>query len=340
MADSYEAVVLLKRWLKSFFVTVWLGTPLLAQTGLDDVHIMPRETAPLVASTGNSMPLISGTYLQVIKKDVNMVLVPVSVTDGMQRLVIGLNKNNFQVFEGKKPQEIKHFSSEDAPVSLGIIVDTSGSMSDKMDRVREAVNQFCDAANLLDEFFMITFSDEPHLVVDFTPEPQEIEKELLFTRTKGQTALLDAIYLGLRKMRAAKYPKKALLIISDGGDNHSRYSEHDVKSAVKESDVMIYSIGTFDRYASTREEVLGPELLSEITQPMGGRSFVLESPRQMPEVARRIGTELRTQYVLGYRPQDAPNDSKWHKIKVKLRLPKKLSFLRVYAKTGYYAHGQ
>jgi Ca-activated chloride channel family protein len=131
----------------------------------------------------------------------------------------------------------------------------------------------------------------------------------------------------------------SLLIISDGGDNHSRYSERDVKSAVKESNVMIYSIGTFDRYASTPEEVLGPALLSEITQPMGGRSFVLESSRQMPAVAHSIGTELRTQYVLGYRPQDAPNDAKWHKIYVKLRLPKKFPLLRVHAKTGYYPHG-
>ena len=340
MSDFSGAVVFLERWLKSLFVVTLLGTPLLAQTRLDEVHIVARETAFVDANAHSSMQSISGTHLQVIKKEVSLVLVPVSVTDAMERLVTGLGKDNFQVFEGKKPQEIKHFSSEDAPVSLGIIVDTSGSMSDKMDRVREAVNQFCNTANLQDEFFMITFSDEPHLVADFTPEPQKIENELLFTRTKGQTALLDAVYLGLHKMRAAKYPKKGLLIISDGGDNHSRYSERDVKSAVKESDVMIYSIGTFDRYASTREELLGPTLLSEITQPMGGRSFVLESPRQMPEVAHRIGTELRTQYVLGYRPQDAPNDGKWHRINVKLRLPKKFPFLRVHAKTGYYPHGQ
>ena len=257
-----------------------------------------------------------------------------------KRLVTGLNRENFQVFEGKKAQEIKNFSSEDAPVSVGIIVDTSGSMSDKLERVREAVNQFCDAANLQDEFFMITFGDEPHLVQDFTRDPGDIEKELLFAQPKGRTALLDAVYMGLRKMREAKYSKKALLIISDGGDNHSRYGEREVKSAVKESDVMIYSIGTFDRYVPTQEEQLGPGLLAGIAEPTGGRSFVLQSPNQMPAVAHRIGTELRTQYVLGFRPQDAPKDGKWHKVNVKLRMPKKLAFLRVHAKSGYYAHEQ
>ena len=289
-------------------------------------------------SNSSSTQLLGGTYMHVIKQDVNLVLVPVSVTDLNQRLVTGLQRENFQVFEGKKAQEIKHFSSEDAPVSVGIIVDSSGSMSDKIDRVREAVNQFCDAANLEDEFFMITFADEPHLAVDFTNDPHEIQKELVFMQPKGRTSLLDAVYLGMEKMKEAKYSKKALLIISDGGDNHSRYSEHDVKGAVKEADVMIYSIGTFDRFVPTEEEFRGPGLLSEITEPTGGRSFFLEQPSQMPAVAHHIGTELRTQYVIGYRPQSAPKDGKWHKISVKLRLPKKLAFLHVRAKSGYYAN--
>jgi Ca-activated chloride channel family protein len=326
-----------------FFLTpslALLTLPCAAQSMLDDVNIVAREMAPAVPSTTASLAMVKGTYLHVIKQDVSLVLVPVSVTDSTQRLVTGLGRENFQVFEGKKAQEIRHFSSEDAPVSVGIIVDTSGSMSDKMDRVREAVNQFCDAANLQDEFFMITFSDEPHLVQDFTNDPQDIEKELLFAQPKGRTALLDSVYMALRKMRGAKYGKKALLIISDGGDNHSRYGEREVKSAVKESDVMIYAIGTFDRYVPTQEEQLGPSLLNDITVPTGGRAFVLQSPNQMPDVAHRIGTELRTQYVLGYRPEDLPKDGKWHKVNVKLRLPKKLAFLRVHARTGYYAQEQ
>ena len=338
MPTSSGALGSIRELLKSLLSFALIATPLAAQTTLNDVHVMPRDIGGAVLNPGSSLQLVNGSYLHVVKRDVNLVLVPVSVTDPRERLVTGLNQQNFQVFEGKKPQEIKHFSSEDAPVSLGVIVDTSGSMADKMDRVREAINQFCDAANLMDEFFMITFGDEPHLVVDFTTNPQELQKELLFAQPKGRTALLDAVYLAMKKMREAKYSKKALLIISDGGDNHSRYGERDVKSSVKESDVMIYAIGTFDRNVPTQEESLGPALLSELTEPTGGRAFALQHANEMPQVAHRIGVELRTQYVLGYRPQDAPKDGKWHKIKIKLLLPKKLAMLHVHAKTGYYAH--
>src|SRR5439155_9412918 len=160
------------------------------------------------------------------------------VNTSMQRLVTGLGAENFQLYEGKKPQAISHFSSEDVPISVGIILDASGSMRDKMGRVREAVDQLCREANPQDEFFMIVFSDEPRLAQDFTIAPEDLEKELLFTQPKGRTSLLDAIYMGLHQMRNAKYGKKALLIISDGGDNHSRYGEREIKSAAKESDVM------------------------------------------------------------------------------------------------------
>jgi len=309
----------------------------LAQSELDTAHIFPRENPQMLASANLAT---SPGHMHAIKQNVDLVLVPVSVTDGRQRLVTGLDQSNFQVLEGKKVQEIRHFSNEDAPVSLGVIVDTSGSMKDKMERVREAVTQFCEIANVQDEFFMITFSDEPHVATDFTNTAEDIERELLYIHSKGRTALLDAIYLGIEKMRQARYSKKALLVISDGGDNHSRYGEREVKSAVKESEVMIYAIGTFDRYVSTQEEMVGPGLLANVTQVTGGRAFTLEDPNEMPAVAHRIGTELRTQYVLGYRPQKAPHDGKWHKISVKLKLPAKLSFLRVHAKTGYYAGGE
>jgi Ca-activated chloride channel family protein len=317
-----------------FLLSSLLLPAAVAQTALDaahmnDVHITPRTGAALAtASLGAAAPLI--------RQSVDLVLVPVSVTDAMERLVIGLRQENFSVLDGKQAQQIKHFSREDAPLSVGIIVDLSGSMKNKIDRAREAVTQFCEEANLQDEFFLITFSNQPHLVTDFT-RPEEIEQQLLFARAGGQTALLDAIYMGLRKMREAKYGKKALLIISDGGDNHSRYGEGELKAAVKEADVMVYAIGTFDRYFSTEEESLGPELLSNLAEVTGGRAFVLENPNAMPDLARRIGTELRTQYVLGYRPEQVPRDGKWHKISVKLKLPKRLKSLRAHARTGYYA---
>jgi Ca-activated chloride channel family protein len=314
-----------------------LGIAGLAQTSVNDIHVVPRQISPAVANAVTSSKLMNGSLLHTVKTDVKLVLVPVSVTDPMQRLVTGLRADNFELFEGKKPQEIRHFSSEDVPVSIGIILDTSGSMRDKMGRVREAVNQFCEAANPQDEFFMIVFSDTPRLVTDFTSAPEDVEKELLFTQPKGRTALLDAIYMALHKMKQAKYGKKALLIISDGGDNHSRYGEKEVKAAAKESDVMIYAIGTFDRYVPTPEESRGPALLGEIADPTGGRAFTLENVIELPAVASHIGRELRTQYVLGYRPEEMPRNGKWHKIQVKLRLPRKLSFLRARAKTGYYA---
>ena len=307
------------------------------QTSVNDIHVVPRQVSPSMANAVASSKLGDGSLLHVVKTDVKLVLVPVSVTDPRQRLVTGLRAENFQLFEGKKPQEIRHFSSEDVPVSIGIVLDSSGSMRAKMSRVRDAVNQFCEAANLQDEFFMIEFSDVPRLATDFTSVPEDLEKELLYTQPKGRTALLDAIYMGLHKMKDAKYAKKALLIISDGGDNHSLYMEKDVKAAAKESDVMIYAIGTFDRYVPTPEEMRGPALLSEITEPTGGRAFSLESEMELPAVALHIGRELRTQYVLGYRPEQLPRDGKWHRIEVKLRLPKKLAFLRAHAKTGYYA---
>ena len=307
-----------------------------AQTSLNDVHIMPRE-APTLANSISPLGMVEDSVLHKIKTDVKLVLVPVSVTDPEHRLITGLSAGNFQLYEGNTAQSIRHFSSEDVPISIGVILDASGSMRDKMERVREALNQFCREANPQDEFFMIVFSNEPHLVNDFTTSPDDLQKELLFTQPKGRTALLDAIYMGLHKLKDARYGKKALLIISDGGDNHSRYSEKEIKSAAKESDVMIYGIGTFDRYVPTLEESRGPALLSEIAEPTGGRAFTLENPQELPAVARYIGKELRTQYVLGYRPENLRKDGKWHKIQVKLRLPRKWSFLRAHAKTGYYA---
>ena len=335
MPAPREVVAVAKANLSVLFLVALLGVFVSAQTTVNDVHIVPRHVgSPLGIST---IQTVNDARLAVIRTDVKLVLVPVSVTDGMQRVVTGLSRDNFEVFDGKKPQTIQDFSSEDVPVSVGIILDSSGSMQDKWGRVREAVNQFCDAANPEDEFFMIVFSDQPRLASDFTTSPEDLQKEILFTQPKGRTALLDAIQMGLHKMKNAKYAKKALLIISDGGDNHSRYGESEIKSYAKESDVMIYSIGVFDRYVPTVEEMQGPALLSEITDPTGGRAFTLESPNQMPEVARHIGTELRTQYVLAYRPQDVAHDGKWHRIRVKLRLPKRLPFLQAHAKTGYYA---
>jgi len=303
---------------------------------VDDVHIHPRVNAAPPSPEDGIDPALK-THTKPMKVDVDLVLVPVTITDPMNRLVTGLDKDNFNLFEGKDQQEIRHFSSEDAPVSLGVIFDMSGSMSSKIERAREAVIEFFKTANPQDEFFMITFADKPEEISDFTQSVEDIQGKLVYTVPKGRTALLDAIYLGVSKMRQAKYTKKAMLVISDGGDNHSRYTEGEIKSLVKEADVLMYAVGIYDHYFPTEEERLGPELLTELTELTGGRTFTIDNPNDLADVATKIGIELRNQYVLGYRPKNPSHDGKWRKIKVKLVPPKGLPPLRVYAKTGYYA---
>jgi Ca-activated chloride channel family protein len=307
-----------------------------AQVSIEDVHIAPRVEPAKPDPLGSVDPSLR-THTKPMKVDVSLVLIPVTITDPMNRLVTGLDKENFQIFENKDPQELKSFSSEDAPVSIGVIFDMSGSMSSKIERAREAVIEFFKTANPQDEFFMITFADKPEEVSDFTSSVEDIQGKLVYTVPKGRTALLDGIYLGISKMRQAKYPKKALLIISDGGDNHSRYTEGEIKSTVREADVMIYAIGIYDHFMATPEEATGPMLLSDITEITGGRAFTIDNPNDLGDVATKIGIELRNQYVLGYRPKYPGHDGKWRKIKVKLIPPKGLPPLRVFAKTGYYA---
>jgi Ca-activated chloride channel family protein len=315
-------------------VTTFSALHTFAQNSAEDVHIQPR---PPAASKQPDIDPALKSHSKPLRVDVELVLVPVTITDPMNRLVTGLDRENFNLFEGKEQQEIKTFSSEDAPVSLGVIFDMSGSMSSKIERAREAVIEFFKTANPQDEFFMVTFADKPEEISDFTTSVEDIQGKLVYTVPKGRTALLDAIYLGVSKMRQARYPKKAMLIISDGGDNHSRYTEGEIRSTIKEADVLIYAIGIYDHSFSSEEERLGPSLLSDITELTGGRAFTIDNPNDLADVSTKIGIELRNQYLLGYRPKNPVRDGKWRKIKVKLLPPKGLPPLRVYAKTGYYA---
>jgi Ca-activated chloride channel family protein len=327
-------------------VAGWLAVPGYAQDEDQNVHLVPHEAKKPdpVPSAGIAVPpgvIVDPslkTHTKPFRKDVNLVLVPVTITDPMNRLVTGLEKENFQLTDNGQPQEIRHFSSEDTPISLGVIFDISGSMSDKIDKSREAVVEFFRTANPQDEFFLITFSEKPEVLADFTSSVEDIQSKLVYTVPKGRTALLDAIYLGMNRMRKAHYERKALLIISDGGDNHSRYTEGEIKSMVREADVQIYGIGLFDVNGfKTAEEREGPALLSDVTDVTGGRTFTIGNPNELADVATKIGIELRNQYVLGYRPTSPGRDGKWRKIKVKLNPPKGLPPLHVYAKTGYYA---
>ncbi len=339
-------------WVATLLLAACIGVPLFAQNEQSDIHVVPREQkkdakpdptvmSPAVAAeakaAGVSVDPSLKTHTKPIRKDVDLVLVPVTVTDPMNRLVTGLEKDNFLLTDSGQPQEIKHFSSEDAPISLGVIFDISGSMANKIDKSRDAVVEFFKTANPEDEFFLVTFSEKPEVLADFTTSIEDIQSKLVYANPKGRTALLDAIYLGMNRMHKAKHQKKALLIISDGGDNHSRYTEAEIKSMVKEADVQIYAIGLYDRDFKTAEEREGPQLLSEISDVTGGRTFTIGNTNELADVATKIGIELRNQYVLGYRPSNPSKDGKWRKIKVKLNPPKGLPPLHVYAKTGYYA---
>ncbi len=320
-----------------------------AQDSDDDVHVVPRSKPAQPAPPPPSSPPSPSSptadspldiHSKPLRSDVDLVLVPVTVTDPYDRLVTGLEKDNFQIFDGNKQQQISHLSSDDAPISLGVIFDMSGSMADKIDKSREAVVQLMRTANPEDEFFVVGFSDRPQLIAGFTQDPGKIENELAMGQAQGRTALLDAIYLGLNTLRGAHHTRKALLIISDGGDNHSRYTENEVRSLVKESDVQIYAIGLYDAYPRTPEELAGPSLLSEITEATGGRTYNIDNPNELADVATKISVALRDEYVLGYKPERPLKDGKWHKIKVKLVPPKGLPPLNVYAKKGYYASSQ
>ena len=318
--------------------TPWGACLAWSQIDIDEVHVKPqREVAGTSLAGGELIDPSLQTQTKPFKASADLVLVPVTIMDPMSRLVVGLAKGNFTVFEDKKRQEIKHFSTEDAPVSLGVILDLSGSMSGKLERAREAVLEFFKTANPQDEFFMITFASEPREAVDFTQSVEDIQAQLLFTFPKGRTALFDAIYMGIAKMRKAKYARKALLIISDGGDNHSRYTEAEITSVVKEADVLLYAIGIYDRYFQSQEESLGPNLLGKIAELTGGRAFAIDNPNDLPALTEHLGRELRNQYVLGYQSQNAVRNGKWRKIKVKLMAPKEFPLLQIYAKRGYFA---
>jgi Ca-activated chloride channel family protein len=311
-----------------------LGTGLFAtaqQVGDSSAPITPR---PKAGAKADVLPRSD------IRVDSNLVLIPVSVTDPMNRFVTGLEKENFKVFEDKKEQAISAFSSEDAPLSVGVIFDCSGSMSKKLDKSRQAVSQFFKTANPEDEFFLVQFNDTANLIQSFTRNLEEIQNRLTFTQSKGETALLDAIYLGLHEMKKAKNPRKALLLISDGGDNNSRYTEGEIKNLVKEADVQIYAIGIYETGSGrgrTPEEAAGPALLTEIAEQTGGRQYSVENLNELPDIAAKIGVELRNQYILGYSPQNQEHDGKYRRVKVTLVQPRGLPPLRPIWKLSYYA---
>ena len=331
---------MLPSYCKSFgfsTITVLLAVALGAAQQTKDAGGAPVATVPRAKP-----PEEKGVRAN-IRVDSTLVLIPVTVMDPASRIVTGLEKENFRIFEEKTEQEIAQFSSEDAPLSVGVIFDCSGSMGAKLEKSRTAVAQFFKTSNPDDEFFLVQFNDGAQLVQPFTTDLGEIQNRLTFTQSRGRTALLDAIYLGLHEMKKARNVRKALLIISDGGDNNSRYTEGEIKNLVKEADVQIYAIGIYEPAGArsrTPEEMQGPGLLSEIAEQTGGRQYAVDTVGELPDVAAKIGAELRNEYVLGYSPKNLERDGKFRRVQVKLVQPHGLPPLRAYWRLGYYAPSQ
>lgn len=274
-----------------------------------------------------------------LRVDVPLVLVPVHVTTPVGEPVTDLKQQNFRLLEDNVEQNITTFVSEDGPVSIGLLFDISGSMGNKIRKASEAAIELLKDSNPEDEFFLIEFNDKPKLVLPFTRDVDLVREELARARPRGQTALLDAIHLAITQMKFARYTRKALIIVSDGGDNHSRTSEGRVKEDMLEGDVQVYAMGIFDRNANrlSREEQDGPRLLGELADQTGGRHFPVGSLDELPSVCAQIGEALRSVYLLGYSPSNNERDGKYRRVKVTLNTPQEPAALRIHSRLGYHA---
>ena len=274
--------------------------------------------------------------------DVNLVLVPVIVTDSLDRPILDLPKQDFTLYEAGVEQPIRYFSCEDAPISVALVLDYSASMKNKIEYERKAVQEFFTYANPQDEYFIITVSSKPKLIASSTQSIGTIEERLASTKPEGATALYDAVYLGISQLRTARYQRRALVIVSDGGDNRSRYTLRETKSVIEEANVLTYGIGIFDDMPipllKTIEERWGRKSLSEITDSSGGRTVPADDRRKIPEIAAMISRELRNQYVLGYLPSNPAHDGKWRKITI--RTSASATPRHVHYKEGYLAPEQ
>jgi len=269
----------------------------------------------------------------------DLVTLTVTVTDPYGRYVSGLNKNAFTVLDQKQPQEITYFSDADAPVSVGVIFDLSGSMGgDKIKRAREALSKFIQTSHNSDEYFLIAFNSSAQLLLDKTRDGNAVLDKLTFVETKSQTALYDAVYLGVNKVQRAQHSKRALIVISDGQDNNSRYTFDNVRRLLKESDVAVYGVGILS--GSDAGSSLGMEgqgILDEMCGVSGGKAFFPRTAAEMDDIFEQIALELRHQYSIGYKPKNFVNDGKWRRVKVTVARTRGLPRLFVRSKDGYYA---
>jgi len=278
-----------------------------------------------------------------LRVDVPLVLIPVHVTTSLGKSVINLSQDSFHIFEDGVEQKITHFAAEDAPISIGFLFDASGSMRNKIRKSSEAAAAFFRMANADDEFFLIEFNERPKLAIPFTRDAEAIYKYILHTKAVGRTSLLDAIQLALGQMKRAKNLRKAIVIVSDGGDNRSRYTESEIKMAMREADVQVYAMGIFDPEdvpKRTPEERNGPKLLDELAFETGGHHYPVKNLDDLPAVCERIGSDLRNEYLVGYAPANGEQDGSYRKVKVTMTPPPEMPPLRAHNRQGYYAPAQ
>jgi Ca-activated chloride channel homolog len=305
----------------------------------DDVHIVPRNKVEQRAPSSEIVPSEAAPELfsrtQPLRVTVDLVLVPVSVTDALNRSVTTLKKQDFALYEDDKAQAIRYFSAEGEPVSVAILLDVSKSMTDKIDTERAAIREFFASADPRDEYFAIAFSSRPALLAAAEQSIDDLQTKLTTIQPGGSTAMLDAVYLAESVLRSARYKRKAILIISDGGDNASRYTLRDIRRLVQECDVQIYAIGLFETFFfNTLEERMGKKWLSQITDRTGGRTITVDNRTKLPEAAAEISREIRNEYVLGYRPARAA-PSRWRKIRLQVIAKFGEQPFRAYYKKGY-----
>ena len=287
----------------------------------------PQPTPPPVEEEG------------VINIKTDLVTLTLTVTDYYGRYVSGLTKDAFSVFDDGEEQELTFFSDSDAPVSIGILFDVSGSMSgEKIRKARNALERFINTSHPSDEYFLIAFNSRAQLLMDRTRDGDAVLRKLTLVEPKNNTALYDACYLGVERVTRGAHQKKAILIISDGQDNSSRYNFKEVRRMLKESDVTIYSVGIMDgRDSGSMEGMQGQAFLDELSGVTGGKSFYPSTNVELDEIFERIALELRHQYSVGYTPKEFKPDGKWHKVKVKVKPPRGLPRLTVRNREGYYA---
>lgn len=323
----------------AFFRSAILGR--FAKIGLSSAFslLIVLASLPVTAQEPQPTPPDENNPDRPIAVRTDLITFTLTVTDLYGRYVSGLSKNAFTIQDNNKDQEITFFSDSDAPVSVGIIFDVSGSMSgEKISKARNALKRFIDTSHPNDEYFLIAFNSRAQLLMDRTRDGEALLRKLTLVQPRQNTALYDAVYLGLERVTRGTHQKRAMIVISDGQDNSSRYNFGEVRRLMKESDVVTYAVGIIDGGdAGSSIGLQGQAFLDELTSVSGGKAFYPNNSVELDEIFERIALELRHQYSIGYTPDDFQPDGKWRKVKVRVKPPRGLPRLTVRSREGYYA---